>query len=71
MTAVMPIVSNCTDIIYQQDTTHPHMRDIPNVVFKNAAGIKINRAFMIILAIFLWVDWHFLSSHACYKQYNA
>ena len=34
-------------------------------------GSKIIRALEIILAIFLWFDCQFLSSHACYKQYKA
>ena len=29
---------------------------------------KIIRTLAIILAIFLWYDYQFLSSHACYKQ---
>ena len=34
-------------------------------------GSKIIRALAIVLAIFLWFDWQFLSSHACYKQSKA
>ena len=34
-------------------------------------GSKIIRALAIILPIFLWFEYQFLSSHACYKQYKA
>ena len=31
-------------------------------------GSKIIRALEIMLAIFLWFDWQFLSSHACLNR---
>ena len=34
-------------------------------------GHKITLPLAIILAIFLWFACHFLSSHACYKEYEA
>ena len=34
-------------------------------------GSKIIRTLAIILGIFLWFDYQFLSFHACYKQYKT
>ena len=36
-----------------------------------AVGSKIIRALAIVVAIFLWFDCQFLSTHACYQQYTV